>query len=674
MKKRLLSLLITLIFTIALVPSVAFAAIDPFSPTRAIDYDEVSGFTPVDWGSTSYNLGSGSLGSYVKFAGVDFGTKKGVTFSINHTSDIATGCDLVVMKGAPTTAGGGIELARVPSIDRDSWAWDSYVDSTVKITNPDLCTGTFDLYFVLQAAQNDGGTSNFGNMRWFSFGTSYENITGPSYTDGTTISASASVDRYVEDPTQKARLLLAEYNANGTMVALNKSEEKTIPNSVLTNFAISGVTKNAGTSYLGAYLWSDDDTILKAASIGSAGSTSGSVATEKAKAEVDNTNISVTGSGITDDRVLIAVVKKDTYDASKPVYENNPVQIWETAVVDGKYDYKFKMRVALDVPSGDYYVIVKGATTDEKAQFTYKSPDDIYQVLAAMDDAADSAVIAQLTSNAGVFGIESEIYTNISAFDMAEINTKVQAVFDNTPLVSGLDNYDSWVSEIKTVVAPQAVMSYIKNVKNVTKISEYVVKYEALLGINSNTYYTSYYKEPVDATDIQKAEYAKNRASLSQALTSVTPSTALAAEFVACFEESVVVGKFNMAESWGYADDALRTFQSELGLDISDYMRLKNDVKNEMMDKFLNRGFNNKAEIVSLFNALIGQYNVPENYDQTKYDRIPSDLGEEEIFVEMLHIITEETVKDDNAFSDISGLTWAVDSINYMSQMGYVNG
>ena len=578
------------------------------------------------------------------------------------------------MKGAPTTAEGGVELARIHSENKGGMGWDK-LDScynTVKITNPALCTGMFDLYLVFETAEN-GNTSNFGNMYKMFFTSSYDESTPPAYSGTSTISATATVDRYIDDSSKKARLLLAEYDANGTMIELNTSEEKTMPDGVSTPFAISGVSKNASTSYLGAYLWQNDDKIVSPASIGSAGETSGSIDSAKIKADVTNTVVAVTGSGITDDRVMIAIVDKNTYDNTKPLYDNNPVQIWETAVTEGKYDYKFKM--SLNLLSGDYYAIVKGNTTNEKYLFNYKSPYDTYVILNGIDNnTTDSDVIGVLSSNEGVFGIESELYANMSAFDMADINTKVQRVFDNTPLVSGQEDYDTWVSAIKDAILPQVVLSYIKNVKNVEKISAYVKKYDTQLGVSSNSKYTAYYEESESATDAEKAEYAKNREYISSALTTVVAPTSVASDFVTIFEEAVIVGMFNKAQSWGYADEALRKFASELTVDISEYSILKNDVKNNMMDRFLNRGFLNKVEIKSLFESIIGEYAIPENREETKYDRIPSDLGEEEIFVEMLHLPKDETEVDNNAFKDIAGVSWATDSINYMSSMGYVNG
>ncbi len=672
MKKRLLSLLIVLILIIGTVPEAFADSKNPFSSLRTIDYDEKNGFTPVDYGGTSYNLGSGSKGSWVKFANVNFGTKKGVTFTINHVSDISNGCDLVLMKNAPTVAEGGIELGRVESLDMDSWSWDAYQDSTIKVTNPNQCTGTFDLYFRLDTAV-DGGEANFGNMRWFYFSESYTNVTAPTYSGTTTIGASANVDRYINDSTKKAMLLLAEYSADGTMIALNKSTETVIADGVSTSFSITGVTKNVNTSYLGAFLWQNDNISIGNASIGAAGQTSGNISAEKINVDVTNTVVGINGSQIADDRVIIAVVEKNSYDSSKPLYDNAPVQIWETAVADGKYDYKFKMN--LDLLSGSYYAIVKGKTTSEIKEFSYKSPYDTYLILNSIDNnASDSDVVSVLSSNSEVFGIEAELYSNMQAFDMNEINTNVQQIFDTTPLSSGLENYDLWINAIKTEVLPQAVISYIKNGGNVSKISNYVVKYDTFLGIDSNSKYIAYYKEPSGATQAQKDEYAKNRNNISNALTKVIQPNSTVADFVSEFEEAVIVSSFNSSQSWGYVDEALRKFASEIPVDISEYVYLKNNIKNEMMDKFLNRNFERKSEIKNLFESLIGTYAIPENREELKYDRIPSELGEEEIFAQMIHFPKTEEMGKDNAFSDIAGVAWAVESINYMSANGYVNG
>ena len=87
MKKRLLSLLITLALIIGLMPAVSFAAYDPFVSIPVADCDINNGFVTSTWAGGSDNIHymqNGVAGDYLGFEDVNFGTKKGVTFTIYY--------------------------------------------------------------------------------------------------------------------------------------------------------------------------------------------------------------------------------------------------------------------------------------------------------------------------------------------------------------------------------------------------------------------------------------------------------------------------------------------------------------------------------------------------------------------------------------------------------------
>ena len=334
-------------------------------------------------------------------------------------------------------------------------------------------------------------------------------------------------------------------------------------------------------------MWQSDDKIIDYAKIGSSGLKSENISSDKVSADVNDTIISITGSNIEDDRVLIVVVKKDEYDSSKPLYENNLVQIWETAVVDGKYDYQFKMNV--DEATGDYLAVVKGEKTNESIDFSYKNPNDTYNLLNSMKGNADNAdVVDKLYNNLDSFGIEAELFLNLNSDDNRNINKKIQEAFNSITDAwkPDLGDYSKWVIAIKEAATSELVRSYIKNSGDVSKTIDYVLAYETPLGIKTNSKYTKYFKDPEDATEDEKKEYAQNRKDIATSLISVVKNSADDIDFETMFEEAVLIVKMNSATSWGYADKVLMEFADDIGVDVSDYRNLKNEVKNKMMENF----------------------------------------------------------------------------------------
>ena len=279
-------------------------------------------------------------------------------------------------------------------------------------------------------------------------------------------------------------------------------------------------------------------------------------------------------------------------------------------------------------------------------------------------------------NNIDVFGMSSEDDSEL--FSDNGDKTALKGVIDNFFNTEGNElsqqssgDYSKWTKGLKAVIVPVATVSYIKSVKNVKKSVEYIDKYSEELKIKDNLKYKNYFVECKE--------------SIVSALINNDSVNLKVDNFIARFEEAVVVGHFNDAESWGQSGDALLRFAADLKLatpsvtddEIGIYRSLINTAKQELMNKFKNSTFKTKNEIADLFKTNIRIYDKDEYKTKSKYELEPSKVKDSDEFtMEVWHENkkeTEETTQQ-KAFEDLDSVLWAKASINEMRVRGVVNG
>lgn len=687
MKKRLMSFMIAGVMMIALMPN-ALAAhtyyykdrqgntlqqvnYDPYTLTNAYEcarlktyVDNVNGVdvnngmkANADDNGYSILQDVASI-HYAEYLSMNFGTHSPKYIEV-YASTWVDGRNVIVKTDE------GTEIAKVP-IPKTSGYSNFQTPHKVEITVP--VTGTKNIQVTA-----DGGSININKFR---FEWQYETITGPTIAKTTTaVGASASIERDKENAeSRNAKLLLCEYDANGSMVKIRQTADTAIANGgATTSFNIASETFGVGATGFGAYFLYSDDTEVKTADMQGVTAFSGTVSEQKLNASADNGWVTISGSNVENEDVFIAVVPQNYNSASSLFSQTSGLyQLYKTTVSGGKYNYKFKMPQT--VATGNYKAVVKGKTVNECVEFSYTNPDDIYNVLFALDSSTEADTTANtLKNNADIFGITSEMFNDMQSADKAQLKSVVDAFFANNALVNKVDgDYSLWINGLKSVIAPEVVVSYIKNVKNTTNIIDYINKYKTELGIASDTKYTQYFD--------------KCKQEIVSALVANTPQSANASNFVSLFDEAVIVGYFNAAESWGYAGEALINFSSDLAAatpsvtadKIALYRRLINAAKHDLMNKFVNRNFVTINQIASLFMSNIDSYNTPENVTNPKYDLEPSKVVDDGDFtMEVWHEIQKSDDSEQNiikAFEDLDGYEWAKTSINYMRSIGVVTG
>ena len=440
------------------------------------------------------------------------------------------------------------------------------------------------------------------------------------------------------------------------MLNLKYDEQVILNNNGITNLDIPQYSKNTDTKGLGAYFWKDDLTHIKnGTQIGTVIAGTGDASAANISATALSGTVTISGSGVTDNSLSIVVVPKG-YNTSQAAYKS-AVQLYESSVSEGKYYYSFKMNG--NVPTGDYLAIVKGDNTSLEKEFAYTNPMDIYNALVALSNASDSEVAGLLKTNAGMLGIDAALFNNVALTDATMINAKLKEVFVANPLDPTAGDYTDTINAIKTAILPQSVVASIKsgNASNAAKLIE---EYAAELGVKSTNKYKKY--------------FADNKEYIGKAIIDNITADLKAENFQTLFDTAVIIGVFNAAPSWGYVDSAILDFDSELGITTSSYRRLKNEVKQQMCNTFLNAGFKFTSEIVDKFNGLISQYATDQNMSEVSYDLMQSQVGEDIFYVKVSHeveIVEEVEVK---TFKDLDSVEWAKENILSMYNNGYVTG
>ena len=673
MKKRLFSILIVMAVVFSIIPSAVVNAAetvldaqtntDPYSVTNAMECYSYNQLNPGGNGGTEGNfMGGGRNGSYAVYKNMNFGTGKAGKIKVTCATSAAQRGTLQLRKGSTT----GDIIAELES--RATGDWTTPVTLEYTITNPQLATGVFDLYLVWSA--------EYANVFSFQFDPNYVIMNGPTLNMKTArnvatsvisqaakISASFSIERNLQNVEEKkANLLLAEYDSNGSMLSLYEAGEQTVLNGgQATQFDIAYKSKKSATSGIGVYVWYEDDTILTNMYDKSVPALSGTASSNAIDAQADNGYVTIAGSNQNNERVIIAVVP-DTYNAALPLY-SQAVQIYETDITDGAYNYRFKMNENL--ATGDYYAIVKGETINLKKEFSFTNMSDIYNMLYILStEADDDIVVSTVSQYADIFGTESAMFANMQDFDKANLNQKIKAFFAANPLTISTDYNEPWINGLKSVIIPEGVVSFMKNVKDAVKSAEYIKKYAVVLGISANQKFTNYFED--SKTEIAEA-FIKNVAAASTA-----------SDFITLFEEAAIAGAFNAAPSWGYIDEALKEFATEIPVDLTIYNVLNNSAKADFAKKFSGQNFVTKLQIKDVFDRNISSYNTAENITEQKYKLMPLIAGNDEFTFEYWSEKKEEesgemynAIKD---FEDLDSVPWAVDSIKYMRSMGYVNG
>ncbi len=522
--------------------------------------------------------------------------------------------------------------------------------------------GVHDIYFKIK----DTGFGNFKSMR---FDWKYEWITAPEInlttagdsaasdvSGAASIGATAAVDRNSGlNQTKKAALLLAQKDEKGTMQSLSEDEKGIADGGIKTEFTIPSSAKEDGATAAGAYFLYEDMTfVATGAKIGTPES-AGDASATALNVAVDNGTVTVTGGNITDERVMIAAVETDY---NTPIYKD-ALQLYEAEIVDGSFAYTYRMNS--DIPSGQYKIIVKGNNTSLEKAFDYTSPTEIYNVLRSLAEETDvDTVIDTLSAKADLFNAERLIFETLGDEDKTAVNSKIKEYFASNPLEM-VDDYSEWTSGVSNAIIPQSVVGFIKNSSDTDKICEYIERYAAVLGISDNQKYTKYYKD-------SKTEIAK-------AIKKLIVADATDEDFIAAFEEAVIVGNFNNAASWGYIDEGLTAFASDIPIEIGVYKKLINSVKQEMCNKFLNLTFATKEDVKGEFEENMDIYSQDESNFNNKYALAPSKVGNEIFTIGIFREKQEETeVVEVKRFEDIDSVPWAKESIEAMRDAGYVSG
>lgn len=522
-----------------------------------------------------------------------------------------------------------------------------------------------------------GANANGGvNIDRFKFEWQYETITAPKITvSGSMVKASASIKRNLEnDETRSGKLILCEYNQNGSMVKKRESSHSIANGGATTSFNIPNGVKDANATGFGAYFLYSDDTEIAQAAERTISRYTGNQSQKKIEADAYNGWVTVSGSGVADGVAFIAVAPS-VYDESKTLYEQTTIltQLFRTTVTGGKYNYKFKMPDT--AATGNYKAVIKSGAVNECVTFSYTTPDDTYGILQSLESAANETdAFNAVKTNASVFGVKTEMFASAQSADMLRLKSVTDTFFASNPLTYKTDgDYSLWTNGLKNVIVPEAVVSHIKNVKNSENIINHIDTYNAELGISSNTKYTMHfeaYKEKIAEALIANAQASSN-----------------GSDFVSMFEEAVVVGNFNGAESWGFVAEALQDFETELFLatpsvtsdKMAIYNRLANKAKQNLLKIFINKNFVTVNQIAEMFMRNIDSYNTEDNMANQKYELEPSTIsGKKEFTLEFWHKNEEKNNKEQQeerkGFLDLDEAPWAKTSINYMYSLGVVSG
>ena len=560
MKNKLILFLIVLTGIFSIIPSTFVSAeeevlvnnqknFDAYSVTKATEcYSQYGLNLTTTGGANGEHCGNGAYGDYLVFKNMDFGITKARKITVSLATK--TIGKLQLRKGSVD----GELIAELAGTTTGDWT--TPVKQTYNITNPDIATGVFDLYLVW--------IGEYGNLFNFQFDYSFENVDGPTLTlknqqgrpttnvaQARKLSASFSIERVLMNiVVQKANMLVAEYGPEGEMLRLQEAGEQTVLNDGQpTSFSVaetSTVSTPVRTKGVGVYLWNEDNTVFKNAHMNSVPALTGTASTKSIDAQAYNGQVTISGSNAKNERVIIAVVP-DTYNASLPIYNQNPVQILETDIVDGTFNYKFKMNE--DVPSGKYYAIVKGEDVNLKKEFSFTSLTDTYNALYTLSTEADDDIVASTVAQyADIFGAETQMFTNMQASDKANLNQRIKAFFATNPLTPSTSYNDPWVSGLEDIIVPEGIVSYMKNVKNAEISAEYIKKHAGNLGISSNDMFVN--------------DYDNSKEEIAEALIKNITAASTASDFITLFEEAVIVGNINAASSWGYADEIFKKYAS----------------------------------------------------------------------------------------------------------------
>ena len=662
MKKKILFLLVLCFAWSTLYTGECMAATginrDAYQDIFFHTVDEVPSGDPTINASGEY-VGDTMQGLVLVYKDVDFGTIAPGTVEIAYALEGYSETKLNICLDGTNDV-----IATLTTVDTGGWG--SYITQQMEVTKKGI-TGVHDLYFVCV-------TSPVANLKSFRFDWKYTNITPPALSFKNAwggaateiqyarkIEASAKFEQNIgEENPQQAALILTQYDADGRMLECVYDEQTINSNGAASEFYVGDVQKQETAAAAGAFFWLADMTMIAP----------GAVAPENnpAAPEGSGAGISVVtedgivqiyGRGINDERVAVAVVPAD-YDASAAIW-TTAVQMYELKTEGDGFSYQFRMNP--DLPSGSYKALVRGEETGLIKEFSYTNPAEIYGILSFISTETDSgAVIEKIQSSADIFGAEAALFKTVSAFDASVIQQGIQNYFAENPLQE-TNVYKPWLDGLKPVIISQAVLAYCKTGTDAGQAAAYIAQYANYLGI-------------ADQADYQKFFNATYQESIAKVIMENIASDAVVSGFSALFEDAVVAGVFNGAQSWGHVDDALTSFGERLGIDTSNYRRLINSAKAELCTNFLGKNFKNNAEISSLFVKLIADYQ-DEDFYRNNYQRVPSQLGNTIFTLDVMIKPEEETDPSANpgaAFVDLDQAAWAKDQILAMYNAGYVSG